>query len=216
MSRPPLQIPAKFKGRPVGWIDHRLVEMQQMPMTPMAAWPRAVVPLVSWPDAKGVRQSDWCFPWVPVMADDDALADEASAHAQHWEPGDVSDWMTSAMRTLKLLPANHIFPAGYRSCMPAAIRDFMDAYSNDSDAEPAREVASRDAIARMDIALAWLEWLPYRRDVVIVTGFAEGKSSRRIARRLGKHHPWVLARHRRCLHLIAKKLNSAPRRWTGI
>lgn len=200
---PAMPIPRSLRNKTVVWIGYL------QPVQPVASgrdgMPRCTVPIISWPRLDGGRQYDWCFPWVAMPMTEDAQHDVAEPPL--WTTEDVILWLRNAMWTLRALPANHTFPADYRSCMPAVVRSFMDAY--DSEPEPMRDVATREAIARMDIALGWLEWLPYGRDKIIVTGCAVGASRRRIARYIGKSHPWVVVRNRQCLELIAHRLNGA-------
>lgn len=76
-----------------------------------------------------------------------------------WTPDMVLARLEEAMRTLRRLPAQHIWPAGLRNAWPDFVREFHESYGYDKAVRP-RLQATAGEIARMDEALCWIwDWL---------------------------------------------------------
>lgn len=160
---------------------------------------------VSWPvpKSKTGRRFDLVYSWEPPPRD---LIDPRTGEPQRWERGHVRSHLAVALDTLKRLPMPaRGLPGGARAHWPATINDAVEAYGYDQAV--VHKGASPMEIQAMEWAISWMWWLPLAKDPVIVTGFASGVSSRRIAKLVGRNHQHCWRRDRFCLQLIAERLN---------
>ena len=144
-------------------------------------------------------------PYTEPLADP---IDPVTGEPVVWERGHVRAALCEAMDTLRKLP----LPVGEappppRSLWPLLVRSIMEAYGYSEATTTTR--ASAQEIDKMDRTLAWFWWLPQRKDPLIVSAFAVGLSSRRVALMVRRSHEHCRRRDRACLELIAERLNGA-------
>jgi len=162
---------------------------------------------VSWPiddhDGKQHRRVAVVRPWEAPP--EDAL-DPETGEPKHWEPQHVRAYIRDAMDILKRLPMHAGgMPAGERSGMPDVVRQVMESYGWDEVRTVARPTAHE--ISDLDRVLAWLWWLPDRKDVLIVTAVGLELNLRAVGRLVGRNHETVRRRERNALQRIADCLN---------
>lgn len=93
---------------------------------------------------------------------------------------------------LDRMPSDGLFPAGYGTAMPEAIREARESYGwSDTPVVPAipsaREIAEIDRMAQYLLTLA-------PADRVILSGLGFGLQYRVIARKIGQHEAWTRER----------------------
>ncbi len=172
----------------------------------------AKITRVSWPvegiDGKLHRRVAVVRPWEAPP--EDAL-DPETGEPKHWEPQHVRAYVRDAMDILKRLPMpSGGMPGGHHSGMPDVVREFFESYGNAAVTEALeRRVAPTAAeISALDRVLAWLWWLPDRRDVLVVTAVGSSLSLRAVGKITGLSHERCRQLDLSALRIIAGKLNS--------
>ena len=94
--------------------------------------------------------------------------------------------------------------------MPDIVREVMESYGWDEARALVRP--SAEEIGDLDRVLAWLWWLPDRRDVLIVTAVGLGLNLRAIGRIVRLHHATVRRRESASLMVITEALRSGKER----
>lgn len=72
-----------------------------------------------------------------------------------WSPDAILARLEEAMRTLRRLPGQHVWPAGMKIAWPDVVREFHESYGYDAATRP-RLQATAAEIQRMDEALGWV------------------------------------------------------------
>ena len=162
---------------------------------------------VSWPitgiDGKPYRRVALVRPWEPPPEE---AFDPETGEPRHWEPPQVRAYIRAAMEILQRLPRpKGGLPLGPRSAMPEVVRQVAESYGW----EQARAVARPTAVEidQLDRVLAWLWWLPDRRDLLIVSAVGMGLNLRAVGRMIGRDHRHVRRRELAALERIAGCLN---------
>ncbi|MCG8595631.1 MAG: DUF6362 family protein [Kiloniellales bacterium] len=176
----------------------------------MSAKPR--ITRVSWPvkgtDGKTYHRLAFARPWEAPPED---AMDPETGEPKRWEPQHVRAYIRMAMDILKRLPMHRGgMPAGQRSGMPEVVRQVAESYGWDEARAVVRP--SSQEISDLDRVLAWLWWLPDRRDVLIVTAVGMGLNLRAVGRMIKLHQEQVRRRERQSLQRIADRLNEG---WEG-
>ncbi|HRJ61779.1 MAG TPA: hypothetical protein PKZ99_11430 [Azospirillaceae bacterium] len=142
-----------------------------------------MTPEISYPDGRGGRVFEQVNPcWSPPSADDD-VADFSDI----WTPERAKRLVADALETLRMCRWDG--PQPVRSAMPDVVREIEESYGWDE--ATVRRHATRDELAKMDLALSLLYRLDDRRLRIALTGVAQRVPLRRLAAVLHCSHTWV-------------------------
>lgn len=72
-----------------------------------------------------------------------------------WTPDAILSRLEEAMRTLRRLPGQHVWPQGMKTAWPEVVREFSESYGYNAAQRP-RLQATAAEIQRMDEALGWI------------------------------------------------------------
>lgn len=138
----------------------------------------------SWPRKDGGRETG---PWRAVQR-----AAEAAPDGRKRVQREALAVLIRLFDALDRMPSDGLFPAGYGTAMPEAIREARESYGwSDTPVVPAipsaREIAEIDRMAQHLLTLA-------PADRVILSGLGFGLQYRVIARKIGQHEAWTRER----------------------
>jgi hypothetical protein len=116
----------------------------------------------------------------------------------------------SAFDTMRIMPANHCWPASGAGWWPEIIRSVAESYAY-AATHVTRATPTADQISRMDRAMGWLGWLEQRERKVVLLRSA-GRSFAMIGKTLGIGKTTAQTDHIAALITIAFRLSSTVRR----
>lgn len=158
-----------------------------------------MTPEISYPDGRGGRVFERVPPcWSPPPA-----ADDVADLSDIWTPDRAKQLVADALETLRMCRWDG--PKPVRSAMPDIVREIEESYGWDE--ATVRRHATREELAKMDLALSLLYRLNDRRHRIALTGVAQRVPLRRLAEVLRCSKTWVATLADRGAAEIARMLN---------